>query len=184
LPDPATIGLIQTPEPPAHLCEVWTAGSQLIGRVVLFGLYPFTAPLTALWGSHPFCAGYEVDPVDGRALFDSAGRADGPLPAAWPRRVWDQQAHNAYRLRFKSAMQLRMDRQLKVQVEAAVRRKWEEGLNGRAPAVEDEAHLQQLLDAERQRHRRRQDEFTPLDEAVVIEMVRKEFERLAREDEQ
>lgn len=184
LPDPVTVGLIHVPEPPAHLCEVWTAKSQLIGRVVLFGRCPFTAPLSALWGSHPFCAAYQVDPVDGRELFDNAGRADGPLPSGWPCRAWDEGAHDAYRQRFKTAMQARIDRQLKLHVEGEVRRRWEEGLKGCAPTAEDEAHLRQLLDAERQRHRRRQDEFTPLDEAVVVEMVRKEFERLAAEDGQ
>jgi len=118
LPDPATVGLIHVPNAPAHLCEVWTARSQLIGRVVLFGLYPFTVPLSALWGGHPFCAAYQVDPVDGRVLFDYAGGADGPLPVGWPRRVWDAEAHDAYKQRFKSALQTRIAEQLKLQVEA------------------------------------------------------------------
>jgi len=100
-------------------------------------------PLSALWGGHPFCAAYQVDPVDGRVLFDYAGGADGPLPVGWPRRVWDAEAHDAYKQRFKSALQTRIAEQLKLQVEAEVRRKWQEGLKGRAPiASEEKASLQ------------------------------------------
>ena len=146
LPDAATVGLIHKSTPPAHLCEVWTSGANVIGRVVLFGLYPFTVPLTTLWMSHPFCAAYQVDPLDGRVLFDYAGRADGPLPRAWPRRTWDARAEQEYRDRFKETMQARMGQQLRLEVEGGVRQRWrQQGARKPGPGAIRENSYQRRL---------------------------------------
>jgi len=118
----------------------------------------------------------------GRVVVDAAGRADGPSPYGWPRRVRDLEAEQRYPDRFKAAMQARMGQQVTLEMEDRVRRTWEQGLDGRLPTDEDRVRLQSLLAAERERYRRREDEFAPLDEAELLEQVRVEFGRLAAGD--
>lgn len=80
-------GLLPASLPPfAHTVEVWSAGTQLAGRVCLCGFFPFTIALSSEWRGGPLMVAYAVDPVGSVSVVDCKQRRDGALPAGWPQR--------------------------------------------------------------------------------------------------
>jgi hypothetical protein len=182
--DAGTAGLLPAPvRPPLHLCEVWSAGPHVIGRLVLYGAYPFTLPLTGLWTGPPFQAIHVVDPVNGQVLADAAEYADGPLPAGWPNRSEDPALHDLYLDRFNTWFAERMASVTADEVGKRVKLEWVRSLAGREPDEADLLRLGQRFKAERDRHAARHEEFSPVDKAQFLRLVRDEFERLAAADD-
>ncbi len=163
-----------------HSCEVWSAGTNLIGKVVLFGAYPVSVALSAEWRGEPVTAVHVVDPVTGRVHLHGASSEDGPLPAGWPMRGADLDVFQAHMNELGRALRSRM-REVTIKASAkALMRQWVEGLNGRTPGNEDVAHLNKLIEDEGTRLRSRRSESAPLNTADLLRRVREEYERMER----
>jgi hypothetical protein len=179
--DTMTAGPLGTVRPFWHSCEVWSAGSNLIAKMTLFGAYPVSVALTGEWGGAPVTAAHAVDPVAGRVLFDGASSDEGVLPTGWPNRGLDPDVFQVRMDELARALGARM-REVTAKTSAkALMEKWTLDLGGREPSLEDFARLEALVERERARLRGRRPEAAPVDAADLLRRVRQQYENLGRE---
>ncbi len=179
--DATTEGPLGVVRPLWHSCEVWSAGANLIGKVVLFGAYPFTVSLTTKWQGEPVTAVHAVDPVAGRVLLNAASSEDGPLPRGWPNRVADLDALQLRLNELARALDARMHDVTVKRCSKDLMERWRREIGGREPCPQDFVRLQTLVDEECERLRSRRTETAPLSTPDLFRLVRQHFERLERE---